>query len=395
MNMFAKHHLLGGSLLVAGMSIGVGMLALPVVTAASGFFPSFVIYLICWFIMVSFARLILEACVWMPKESNMISISKHLLGNKGAVICWILYLFLFYCLMTAHIAAGEQSIFLFAKGHLPKSISTMIYVALFAPVVYLGTGTASRVNGVLMTGVVITYLLFFFIAIPHVDLSLVKRHEWSAIWPSLPVILTAFGFQNLIPTLYNYMDRDPKATSKAIWIGTLIPLTLYLIWEFLVLGIVPPEALYSALKSGQSAITPMQSALQSNALSYLSDGFAFFATSTSFVAISISLFDFWADGLKWKKKGVKRHLLLLLAIGVPLILVFADPTIFISALRYAGGIGVILLLGLFPILFVWSGRYIYKHSRQFEFVRGGKISLLLLFLFILFILLIMIFTEAN
>jgi tyrosine-specific transport protein len=322
--------------------------------------------------MVSFARLILEACVWMPQDSNMISISKHLLGKKGAAICWALYLFLFYCLMTAHIAAGEESIFQFASGLLPKPLSALFYVALFSPVVYLGTGAASRVNGLLMAGVVITYLLFFFIAIPHVNLTQILHHDWSAIWPSVPVILTAFGFQNLIPTLYNYMDRDHKATSKAIWIGTLIPLTLYVIWEFLVLGVASPDALHFALQSGQSAIVPLQEALKNSSLSIISNGFAFFAMSNSFVAISISFFDFWADGLKWKKRGAKRHWLLLLVVGVPLLLVFFDPSIFISALRYAGGIGVILLLGLFPILFVWSGRYIHKHSRQYEFVKGGK-----------------------
>ncbi len=393
MNPLAKHHLLGGSLLVAGMSIGVGMLALPVVTAAGGFIPSFVIYLICWFIMVSFARLILEACLWMPKDANMISISRHLLGNQGAAFCWVLYLFLFYCLMTAHIAAGEQSLSQLAQGHLPRHVASLLYVALFVPVIYLGTGAASRINGLLMTGVVITYLIFFFLAIRHVEPTLLARENWSAIWPSLPVILTAFGFQNLVPTLYNYMDRDHKVIRKAIWIGTLIPLVLYIVWEFLILGIILPENLFAALKSGQSAIIPLQHALQSGTVSLVSDAFAFFATSASFVGISLAFLDFWADGLKWKKRGEKKNWLLVLVFGIPLLLVFFDPTIFITALRYAGGIGMILLFGLLPVLFVWSGRYIHQHSRKFEFVKGGKVSLLLLFLFILFILAIMIFTE--
>ncbi|HKZ00308.1 MAG TPA: aromatic amino acid transport family protein, partial [Rhabdochlamydiaceae bacterium] len=54
-------HLLGGILLVAGTSIGVGMLALPVATAAGGFVPSLLIYLICWIFMMCTGLLILEA----------------------------------------------------------------------------------------------------------------------------------------------------------------------------------------------------------------------------------------------------------------------------------------------------------------------------------------------
>jgi tyrosine-specific transport protein len=45
-------HLVGGTLLVAGTSIGVGMLALPVATAAGGFLPSLMIYFLCWFFML-------------------------------------------------------------------------------------------------------------------------------------------------------------------------------------------------------------------------------------------------------------------------------------------------------------------------------------------------------
>ena len=100
------HHLVGGTLLIAGTSIGVGMLALPVVTAKGGFLPSLLVYLICWLFMVAFARLILEACTWMPKDANLISISRHLLGKKGAAACWILYLFLFYCLSIAYVSGG-------------------------------------------------------------------------------------------------------------------------------------------------------------------------------------------------------------------------------------------------------------------------------------------------
>ena len=61
-------HLLGGTLLIAGTSIGVGMLALPVATASGGFIPSIVVYLICWLFMLSSGLLILEACIWMPKK---------------------------------------------------------------------------------------------------------------------------------------------------------------------------------------------------------------------------------------------------------------------------------------------------------------------------------------
>lgn len=88
-------HLVGGTLLVTGTSIGVGMLALPVATAKGGFFPSLLIYLVCWVFMLCTGLLILEACIWMPKNANLITLSSRLLGKWGKFFCWVLYLFLF------------------------------------------------------------------------------------------------------------------------------------------------------------------------------------------------------------------------------------------------------------------------------------------------------------
>ena len=385
MKLFHTHrHLLGGTLLIAGTSIGVGMLGLPIVTAAGGFVPSLFLYLICWFFMVCVARLILEACLWMPKDANLISICRELLGKKGEVACWILYLFLFYCLMIAHIAAGGGIFGQLFGGHLPAWIAATLFVAVFAPIVYLGTRAVDRVNISLMVGLVISYFLFLVLALSQVNVDFLTHTHWSAIWMALPVVLTAFGFQNIIPTIYNYMERDHVKVRKAIWIGTSIPLILYIIWQFLVLGIVPLEGeggLLDAMQKGHSAITPLQAALQNNTVSAVAGAFTFFALSTSFVGIAISFFDFWADGLKWQKKGSKRTALLALVFAIPLIFVFIDPTIFFKALDLAGGLGMVLLLGVLPILCVWSGRYMHKHTPVHHFVKGGKLALAAMLLF--------------
>jgi tyrosine-specific transport protein len=64
-------HVFGGTMLIAGTMVGVGMLALPVATGEGGFFPAVVIYLICWLFMLCTGLLLLEVCTWMPKDSNL------------------------------------------------------------------------------------------------------------------------------------------------------------------------------------------------------------------------------------------------------------------------------------------------------------------------------------
>jgi tyrosine-specific transport protein len=336
--------------------------------------------------MIAFARLILEACTWVPRNANLITITHHLLGPTGAAACWILYLFLFYCLMTAHVAAGGGAIAELTQQLIPNWLSTLIYVFVFAPVVCLGTKSVDRVNIALMIGVLVTYLFFVAVAIPHVNYQFIERNNWNAIWPSFSVILTAFGFQNLIPTLYTYLDGDHKLARKAIWIGTAIPLILYLIWEFLVLGVVPLFDLEIALKEGQSAVIPLQNTLNNTLFSHIAQAFALFAMTTSFIGISIAFIDFWADGLRLEKRGAKRAVLATLVFLIPLVFVFFNPKIFIDALTLAGGLGMILLLGVLPILCVWSGRYVHRHSLSHQFIPGGKLGLIILMIFCLFVL---------
>lgn len=378
-------HLLGGTLMIAGTSIGVGLLALPVATAEAGFLPSLLLYVVCWFFMLCTGLLILEACIWMPKDANLITLSGKLLGKGGQVFCWVMYLFLFSCLMVAHVAGGGGAISQLFGSQLPHWLGTLIYVVIFSPVVYLGTRSVDRLNLGLMIGVVITYLLFVVAAVPHLQPALLGQMTWSKAWWALPVVFTAFGYQSLIPTLVTYMNRNVPKIRLAIIIGTSIPLFLYIIWELMILGIIPlegPQGLLEARIKGHNAVSPLQHHIQIPWLVNVGQLFALLAMTTSYVGISIAFVDFLADGLKVEKRGLKKILLCALVFIPPTIITLFRPEIFIGALTYAGGFGVALLLGAMPVAMVWSGRYYHGHSLMHQQLPGGKIFLSILMLFV-------------
>jgi len=379
-------HLLGGSLLVAGTSIGVGMLAAPVATAEGGLLPSLFIYLLCWIFSLCTGLLILEATIWMPKDANLVTLADRLLGKSGKIVCWILYLFLFGTLMVAHIAGGGSIVNQITHDTLPTWAGMLLYTALFAPVVYLGTHSVDRLNLVLVSGIAITYLLFVIFSVPHIQLPLLKHANWGKAWLALPLLFTAFGYQNLIPTLMTYMNRNVQKVRLAIVIGTVIPFIIYTIWEILILGIVPLKGaggLREALINGESAIGPLYQFIHNPAILNLGKAFAFFVLTASFIGMSIGFFDFLADGLKIEKKGKGRLKLCAIMFIIPMIISLINPNIFIAAISHAGGLGVALLLGLMPIAFVWKGRYYRGYSLMHQQLPGGKIFLSALTLFVL------------
>ncbi len=378
-------HLLGGTLLVTGTSLGVGMLALPVATAEGGFFPALMIYLVCWLFMLGTGLLILEACIWMPKDANLITLSHHLLGKTGKIACWVLYLFLFFCLMVAHLAGGGSVLQQFSSDALSPWSSILLYLIVFSPVVYLGTRWVDRFNLLLMAGAIVTFLTFVTVSFSHVQVSKLLSMDWIKAWGALPIVFTAFGYQSLIPTLMSYMNREVKHVRLAIIIGTSIPFLIYIIWEMLILGIIPLEGaggLREALQKGQNAVHPLGAFIQNSALISVGQGFAFFVLTTSYIGIAIAFVDFLADGFKVPNRGWHKLGICGIIFIIPTIIALIDPSIFLMALNYAGGIGVALLLGALPILMVWNGRYKLGHDLKQRQLPGGKPILALMLVFI-------------
>ena len=384
-------HVFGGTLLIAGTTIGVGMLALPIATSEGGFFPAITMYFICWLFMLCTGLLLLEVCIWMPKDANLITMARRLLGPIGQGVCWVVYLFLFVTVMIAHVAGGGEILQEIIGTSLPAWFFAILYVALFSPIVYLGTNSVGRLNACLFAGVVITYLLFIIFSGHVTNFELLARTNWSRSFLAIPVLFTAFTYQVIIPTLMTYMDRNAKKVRLTIVLGTSIPLVVYLIWEMLILAIIPYDALVQAQHLGQNAVQPLKDIIGNPILFQVGKAFAFFTLTASYIALALAFLDFLADGLKIQKTGFKKFFLCLLVFIPPTLISITNPNLFLIALSYAGGYSCAILFGLFPPLMVWIGRYKKKYAHQNKQLFGGRWMLSLLILFIGFELFIQIF----
>lgn len=380
------HRLIGGILLVAGTTIGAGMLALPIVTGFAGFWPSIALFIIYWLYMTFTAFLMLEVNLWMEEHTNLITMAKRTLGRSGQVTSWLIYLFLLYTLTTAYLAGGGP-IFIEALETLtgwqfPTWTTPFPLLILFGFFVYQGARSVDYVNRLLMLGLAISYILMVIFLTPHVQSSLLNHTDWNALWIAVSIVSTSFGFHIIIPTLTDYLHRDVKQLRLVLIIGSLIPLCIYISWELLTLGIIPlegPVSLVKGFQEGVDGATLLSTYLGRNELSLLAKLFSLFAIVTSFLGVSLSLRDFLADGLRIQKTPKGRLILYLLTFLPPLIITLIDPRAFLNALEYAGAFGVVTLLGLFPVLMVWRGRYIQQRTGKFR-APGGQWALVLTFI---------------
>lgn len=382
-----KQHskLLGGILLVSGTTIGAGMLALPVSTGMAGFIPSILLLILYWIYMTFTAFLMLEVNLWMKEGANLISMVKLTLGRWGQAVSWVVYLFLLYSLTTAYIAGSgpivADVVFAITGLVLPDWAGAIPLLAIFGFFVYKGTRSVDYVNRILMIGLVIAYGAMVIFLTPHIDPQLLQYVEWKYVLIGVSVIATSFGFHIIIPSLTSYMERDVVKLKKAILIGSAIPLIVYLFWEYLALGIITIEGEHGIIQGyqkGSNGAHLLTAFLGNAAIAMIARFFSFFAIVTSFLGVSLSLSDFLADGFHIKKTRGGRILLYCLTFLPPLLFTLTDPRAFLSALEYAGAFGVVVLLGFFPALMVWFGRYRKHLSSSIAFqVPGGKISLVI------------------
>lgn len=385
----------GAILIVAGTAIGGGMLALPVLTSQAGFFPSLLLYLVSWLFMASTGTLLMEVTLSMKEESNIMTMAETTLGKMGKRIAFLLYLFLFYSLNIAYIAGGGglisdviETVF---KGPLPRGFPALLFVLFFAPFVVIGTKSVDRLNRILMIGLFGSFFTFVILGFLAIDPSRLLRYDMKGSLTALPLLFTAFGFQGVVPTLACYLGQNGRKLRKAIWIGTLIPLLIYILWEGLILGVIPLPGLESAMRCGETAVSPLKRYLSMPWLYGLGQSFAFFAIVTSFLGVTLGLLDFLRDAFRIQKDSHGKALLAFLVFVPPLFFVMINPCLFLAALTYGGGFGCALLLGLLPIAMAYRARQSSELMVK-KFLPGGTATLGIL---VLYLVIVMIATAYT
>lgn len=333
----------GSALLLAGCAIGAGMLGMPLATVKAGFGPTLIVFIFAWFYMAVAAFQLLKVALKFPEETNMAEMAKAYFGRAGEGIVFFLMLFLMYALMTAYAAFVGPLIALYVP--IPATIGSILFVVtLYIALVY-GTKAVDYFNRYFMAGLAIAYVGLMLFGLPHVELKNLEGGNVMEAISILPILIVCFGFHNLIPSLVRYLEKNEKPLRFAILMGSLIPLAVYLLWEFLVLGIMQDHS------RNLTSIDELLFQVSNNpAVFHLIAFFAFFAITTSFMGNALSTLDFILDQTGGAKGSAKRGVTALLTVVPPLIVAIYNPNIFLTALQAAGSFSAVALFGIIPAL---------------------------------------------
>ncbi|MGV2988617.1 aromatic amino acid transport family protein [Vibrio sp. E150_011] len=391
-----KSKVLGSTLIIAGTTIGAGMLALPIASAGIGFGTSLIIMLGLWALMAYTALLMVELHQHADHSATLHTLAKQILGKKGQYIASIAMLVLFYALCAAYIAGGggqfRERVQMILGIELSNTVATLIFTFLVALTVTLGTHAVDKLNRVLFTVKLFAMGGVLFLLAPSVSHSylLSMPVQQGLILAAIPVIFTSFGFHGSIPAIVNYLKGDTGSLRKAIIIGSSLPLVIYVFWQIVTLGVVSQTTLLE--NAGLSnLISSLAQTVHVDKLATVIGVFADLALMTSFLGVSLGLFEYLRDlGSRYNTSTAsndnetgsltskQRVIAALVTFTPPLCFALFYPQGFIMALGYAA-IALATLAIFLPVAMIKKIRRDSK-SNNLYVVAGGQTALNLSFI---------------
>lgn len=359
----------GATFIISGSTIGAGMLGLPVVMGLFGLIPSIIVMFLVWLYMLSTAFMLLEANSWLRRDTpvNLISLSHITLGKIGSTVVWLTYGFLFYSLMVAYIIKSGDLLRSFNNSNFLTAEASYLLIS-FASflIIWRGARVVDFFNQAFMLCLIVAYVSLIYAIAPSMEMSLLDDFRSNDYIFLVPFIIIAFGFHNMIPSVFEYLDRDINKTKMSIICGSFIPMLLYIVWVVVSLGVLDLQEVSDGFKENKIATELMGDITTSKTIAVGALSFSFFAIITSLLGQGLSLRDFLIDGTALLKIKLSKFVASIVCIFPALILAYMWPEMFFRCLQIAGGIAATLLFGVLPPMIIMRGRYKYSMKGSYK-----------------------------
>ncbi|MBV6621404.1 MAG: tyrosine transporter [Rivularia sp. (in: Bacteria)] len=379
----------GSTALIAGTTVGAGILALPAVTLPSGVLPSTALLIGVWLYAVISALLIAEVTLngmrYNGRASNgLLAMVESTLGGVEAKAAGAAYLFLHYALLIAYVSQGGEILIsaverIWDLPALPTWMGSTGFALMFGAILYLGRDKfIERLNSLFVAIVIASFVGLLLLGVTQVHPDSLLSQDWGALPPALSVMLVALFFHNIVPVVATQLEGDAGKVRQSIVVGSAIPLTMFLLWNAVILGSVTPTMLENI--SGSSVFDPLQVLRAGDAgqwLGILVTVFSEFAIATSFIGFFYGLRDLFKDMNLFSDAPTVSLPLISLILFPPMGFSAINPNIFYTALDYAGTFSVSILGGIIPATIAWKQRDKYKELNQ-SLVPGGKVMLVIM-----------------
>lgn len=349
--------------LIVGTAVGAGILALPISTASAGFWGSFISLTITWVFMTFAAFNLLKARLCYEEDVDLATMTTSMLGRSANIVVECCYLALLMALVSMYITVGsawaEELLGKYLNLHITTQSAQIGFTVVIAGIIYSGIGNLANINQLITMAKLFFLAMIIIISFDQVNTTHLEAYALKEIPSTFSMLLTTFGFSIVLPSLTGYLGNNKRSIYAALIIGSLIILSVYLLWELITFGIIGQDGLAqiaSAQDKGTMVINTLAKLVQNPSFNTYGLGIMLTAVLTSFLGVGHCLFSYLKDSLKIQNPGHKKRTAILLGFIPPVIIINIYPAGITSILSFAG-IFVAIILGILPTFLVLSEEY--------------------------------------
>lgn len=396
-----KNKTLGSTLIVAGTTIGGGMLAMPLTSAGIGFGFTVVLLIALWLLLCYSALLFVELYQNADSDAGIGTLAEKYYGTFGRVVSTAVLIIFLYAILSAYVSGGSSLLAAFlptiVDAETTSRVAGLLFVLVFGAFVIVGTTSVDAVNRLLFSTKILAFIVVLFLLIPNISVDNLMEMPIDSflLISASPVFFTAFGFHASIPSLNKYLEGNVKSLRIAILVGTAIPLAAYILWQLAIHGVLS-QTEFLAILDKNPTLDGLAEAIRQVTGSTIISGtvriFSALALITSFLGVSLGLLEALED--LFKRLNLKSHRVTVGALTFvpPMLFAFFYPQGFVAALGYAGQMFAFYAIVL-PIAMVWKLR---QQTPNLPYrVKGGSTALWIALIIGVFIVIVPFLVEAG
>lgn len=351
----------GSALIVAGTTIGAGMLAMPLTSAEMGFGYTLILLFVLWALLSYSALLFVEVYQKAERQdAGIATLAEQHFGIVGRILATLSLVIFMYAILTVYALGGGNLIapFLEFAGENATTVAIIGFVVIFGIAVAIGTKAVDGFTRLLFVAKLVAFFFVLFMMLPKVTMENLGAMplKYLAIISASPVFFTSFGFHVVIPSINNYLDNDVRRLRIAIIGGTAIPLVAYILWQMATHGVFSQVQFIEIIRQDPTLNGLVSATYQATGSEFISASvriFSALALITSFLGVALALVDCLDDLLKRLNLKAGRLSLSLLTF-VPVLLFALFYRDFLAVLTYAGQMftfyGLVLPVGMAWVL---------------------------------------------
>lgn len=326
---FDKKFLYAISVLI-GTIVGIGVFGIPFVFMKSGFLTGALFLILLTAVTLIIHLALGEVILRTNGEHQLTGYAEVYLGSKWKkVVLFTLSLAIYSALLAYIIISGEFLANIFSVT--PFSFSSPGFSTLFFAVMSFfllsGLKNISRMEFFMSIALIILVLGIAVIGLPKINVGSISIFRKEFFFLPYGVLLFALRGGTAIPLQRELLEGKEEYLKKAIWLGTLIPAAVFLLFAFVVVSI-SGEATSPEAVSGLSAYLSFP-------VIFLLSLFGFFAISTSFLGLGAALMEMFQYDFH-----LPKAVSWLLTVVPPYFLFFSGTRNFIDVINLGGAVAL-------------------------------------------------------